>query len=542
MKLNRALILFTSACSLAFAALTQVPTLRAETSAAVDPGTVWNEEYRSYYEVPKGDYTGRSPYMKQAKAAAPAPVVAPPPASAPAPAAKVGCSDATWGLVRMTKTMPAEASLGAEFVAQINLTAAACAGNVVVRDTYPAGASYVKSDPAAAVDGDQLVWKIGSLEAGESRTIKIWFRANKEGTLINCATVSSDPRTCAHTVVGKPALAITKTGTPEIRINETANYTIVVKSVGSAVAKNVVVTDTVPDGLTAPDGQKTITFNAGDLAPGQSKTFPVTLKAGEKRGNFCNVAVATSSNAEKVEAKACTDVVKHFLNITKTTSDKSLLIGKVASYTITVTNPGDRKQTGVVVTDTAAAGTTIVEAVGGSVAGGVATWNVGDVAPGDTKTLTVKIQSRAPGNFCNTAKVSSAQGASNTAQACSEWLGVTGVLVEMVDDPDPIPTGDVTTFTARVTNQGSTADSNDVLLKVKLPDELELVAGSASGNPTISGKTITWPAVKSLAPKATITQTWKVKGVKVGDARTILEVTTSSRSNAIEEVESTTVY
>jgi uncharacterized repeat protein (TIGR01451 family) len=342
-------------------------------------------------------------------------------------------------------------------------------------------------------------------------------------------------------VVGKPALAITKTGTPEIKIGESASYNIVVKSVGSAVAKNVVVTDTVPDGMTAAGGQKTIVFNAGDLAPGQSKSFPVSLR-GDKRGNFCNVAVATSSNAEKVEAKACTDVVKHELNITKTTSDKSLLIGKVASYTITVTNPGDRKQTGVVVTDTAAAGTTIVEAVGGSVAGGVATWNVGDVAPGDTKTLTVKIQSRTPGNYCNTAKVSSTQGAANTAQACSEWLGVTGILTEMVDDPDPIPTGDVTTFTARVTNQGSTADSNDVLLKVKIPDELELVAGSASGNPTISGKTITWAPVKSLGPKATITQTWKVKGVKVGDARTILEVTTSSRQNAIEEVESTTVY
>ena len=474
-------------------------------------------------------------------AAAPKPAPAAAPAPAPAPAAKVGCSDATWGLVRMTKTMPAEAALGSEFTAQINLTAAACAGNVVVRDTIPAGASYVKSEPAAAVDGDQLVWKIGNLDGGEAKSIKVWFRADKEGTLVNCATVSGDPRVCAATVVGKPALAITKTGTPEIKVGESASYNIVVKSVGSAVAKNVVVTDTVPDGMTAAGGQKTISFNAGDLAPGQSKSFPVSLR-GDKRGNFCNVAVASSSNAAKVEAKACTDVVQHLLTITKTTSDKSLLIGKVASYTITVNNPGDRKQTGVVVTDTAAAGTTIVEAVGGSVAGGVATWNVGDLEAGGSKTLTVKIQSRAPGNFCNTAKVSSAQGANATAQACSEWLGVTGVLVEMVDDPDPIPTGDTTTFTARVSNQGSTASIEELVIKAKIADELELVAGSVTGGGTVSGKTITWPTVPTLAPKAVVSHTFKVKGVKTGDARTILEVTTRARQNAIEEVESTTVY
>lgn len=542
MKLNLSSIMLAGGMALSITALTHAPMVQAETSDVIDPGIIWNDEYRSHYEVPKGDYTGRSPYMKQASAMTSKPVVAAPaPAAAPAPMAKTGCMDATWGLIRMTKTMPAEAALGSEFMAQLNLTAAACAGNVIVRDTVPAGASYVKSEPPASVDGDQLVWKIGNLDGGEAKSIKIWFRADKEGTLANCATVSGDPRVCAATVVGKPVLAITKTGTPEIKVGETASYNIVVKSVGSSIAKNVVVTDTVPDGMTAAGGQKTIVFQAGDLAPGQSKSFPVSLR-GDKRGNFCNLAAATSSNAEKVEAKACTDVVLHLLNITKTTTDKSLLIGKVASYTITVTNPGDRKETGVVVTDTAAAGTTIVEAVGGSVAGNVATWNVGEVAPGATKTLTVKIQSRTPGNYCNTAKVNSAQGAANSAQACSEWVGVTGVLTEMVDDPDPIPTGDITTFTLRVTNQGTTASIDDLLIKVKLPDELELVAGSASESPTISGKTLTWAVVKNLAPRATVQHTFKAKGVKTGDARTVMEVTTSSRQNAIEEVESTTVY
>ena len=104
-------------------------------------------------------------------------------------------------------TMPAEASLGGEFTAELKLTAAACAGNVVVRDTVPAGASYVRSEPSATVEGNELVWKIGNMEGGESKSLKTTFRADKEGTLVNCATVTGDPRVCATTFVGTNAKA-----------------------------------------------------------------------------------------------------------------------------------------------------------------------------------------------------------------------------------------------------------------------------------------------------------------------------------------------
>ena len=61
----------------------------------------------------------------------PAPAPMPMPQPAPAPASKVGCTDPTWGLIRMNKTMPREASLGSEFAAELNITAQACAGNVI---------------------------------------------------------------------------------------------------------------------------------------------------------------------------------------------------------------------------------------------------------------------------------------------------------------------------------------------------------------------------------------------------------------------------
>ena len=485
-------------------------------------------------------YTGRSPYFRQS---GPIAVAAPAPAPRPAPVAPAPTPPVvhTSGiLVGITKQCPAEAALGETYCCEIVLTAHQMVGDIVVKDAIPEGTSLVSTEPQAQQDGRVLVWKMASMQAGETKTIKVCLKAEKEGEMANCATVSAVPMSCASTIVGQPVLAIKKTGPAEVRINEVASFNIVVSNTGSAPAKNVVVTDTVPDGLVSPDGQKTLTFNVGDLAPGASKTIPVALTATDKRGNFCNKAVATASNAKQADAQACVDVVKHFLSLTKTTPDKSLIIGRVATYTITIENPGDRAQTEVVLTDTAAPETKIVEASGAVINGNTATWNVGTVEPGTKKSFEVKVQSREPGKFCDVAKVTSKEGSHNEAQDCTEWLGVTGVLVELKDDPDPIQVGETSTYTVRVTNQGSTRSIEQMAIKVIFPAEIDPTSASSDGQ--INGKIITFPVVPSIAPRTSVTVTFVGKAIKTGDARIEAQVTTSTRQNPIVQFESTTVY
>ena len=127
----------------------------------------------------------------------------------------------------MSKTMPAEVALGSEFMAELHLTAQACAANVVVRDTVPANASYVRSEPAATVNGNQLTWQVGDLESGDSRDIKLWLKAEQEGMIVNCASVSADPRTCAATRVVHPAIELTKTAPAEVVICDPIPMTLV---------------------------------------------------------------------------------------------------------------------------------------------------------------------------------------------------------------------------------------------------------------------------------------------------------------------------
>ena len=508
-----------------------------QTRAAEPSQTQYNEQYRSHYEVPKGDaYTGRSPFMKptgeQPRRPAPALV-----RETPAPVQT--CAEITSGLMRMTMNMPPEVTLGQEFMYELNPTAAGCVANVVVTDQIPAGASYVRSEPPAEVQGNQLIWRFPTMDPGETRNIKVWVRADQEGRLASCATISADPRLCAETLVGKPVLAITKTGPETAQLGGDVTYNIVVSNTGTAVAKAIVVTDTVPEGLTHSSGQRELAFDVGDLGPNQSKSIPLTLRA-DQRGRFCNGAVAVSSNAGRVNAEACTTVVQPGIKIVKTASEEAVLINRVASYTIVVSNIGDVPLTGVVVTDTAAPETTITSADGGTASGNTARWDVGQLQPGEEKTLSLKVSSSNPGRFCNTATVTTTQGLQESSEACTVWVGVTGVLVEVVDDPDPIQVGESTTFTVRVTNQGSSRDIEDLNIKATFEDELD--PANASGGGTVSGKTVTWPAVARLAPKQSITYQVVGRAVKAGDHRMETQVTTRDRSNPIVELESTTVY
>ena len=109
-----------------------------------------------------------------------------------------------------------------------------------------------------------------------------------------------------------------------------------------------------------------------------------------------------------------------------------------------------------------------------------------------------------------------------------------------MDDPDPIQVGESTTYKIDVTNQGGGLDLLDVTVVATFPDEVDPTDASEGGK--ISGKTVTWPVKASLPVKQKLSYTVKGKGIKQGDARLKVDVTTKSRQTPITELESTTVY
>lgn len=460
--------------------------------------------------------------------------------AAPAPRAQATHSSSTTdsrsGNVRLTKQMPAELTLGQEFMYQLRVQANENVADVVVNDVMPEGATYVRSEPAAEVSGRNLTWKFSEMDAGQAKDIRVWLRPDREGRIGSCATVFALSRACAFGVVGKPGLAIKKTGPETAVLGQDIPYTITVSNPGSAVAKAVVVTDNIPDGLSHVSGQSAVTFNVGDLPPGQSRTLPIVLK-GAKRGKHCNSASAVASNVPKVSAEACTTILVPGINLVKE-GTKEQFLGKSADYTITVSNTGDTKLTNVTITDTAPAATRILNAAGATVVGNQATWRIAELGAGERKSFTLSLTSATAGSHCNLASVTSTEGQSARAEACTLWRGVGAILVEVVDDPDPILVGSTTTYTIRITNQGS-ADLVNINTTAAFPAQIAPVA-TAQG--TVTGQNVKFQTVPRLGSKQSIEFRLTARGVSVGDTRVKFTFTEDTLTAPIVEEESTRVF
>ena len=111
---------------------------------------------------------------------------------------------------------------------------------------------------------------------------------------------------------------------------------LTITNTGVGTAHNVIVTDTLPEGLTTLNGQTGVKYTIPVLQQGESKTFNLLTKA-TKVGNYTNTAMATADGDLSSQASASTTVQQPVLSITKAGPDKRFE-GRPVKYTITVSN------------------------------------------------------------------------------------------------------------------------------------------------------------------------------------------------------------
>jgi len=488
-------------------------------------------------EVQAGYDTFGRKLAESAPAPAPAPVEV---QTAPAPAAPAStgpCSaEIKSGLVHLAKKAPAEVALGQEYMTELDATAVVCVENVVVVDRVPAGASFVRSDPPAQVDGDKLTWNLSDMDSGAVQTIKVWLRADKEGILDNCATVRADPKVCAATRVVKPDIQLTKSEPADVTICDPIPVTLVVKNTGSSRLTGVKVTDNMPDGLSS-DGKSVVVFDAGSLAPGEGKEFKLNAAAAAT-GKYQDTAQATSDQGVTAKASASTAVHQAVLALSCKAREQQY-IGRPFDVCLTVANTGDAAAAGAQVMMPVPAGLTVNSATaGGRVSGNNLVWDLGSLGVNAPQNVCATLVSANAGTFDFNATAKCTCAAQVSTSCSTKVMGIPAILLEKWDDPDPVAIGDTTTYTTRVTNQGSAADTN---VRVVVTVDAELVPVS-SPDGTIDGQTVTFPTVPNLAPKAVVTFKVVAKGVKAGQAFTKFSLTSDMLKSPVTATESTTVY
>lgn len=449
----------------------------------------------------------------------------------------------------LEKVVPAEVLVGKPFSYEyrvINLTDYHLS-QVVVTDKVTDNFAPADATPRAdSVSGGVATWKIDHLAPRETKTIKVTGSASTEGTVTTCGWATYLPILCEPIKVVKPAIELVKTMPAQVTQCDPIPVKLVVKNSGSSPLTGVKVTDTLPSGLTS---DVATTFDAGTLAPGQSKEFTFNAKAA-RTGDFTNPAKVTSAQGVEATAQASVKVVKPALEIACITpaikegvlgTKFTEMIGRPFEVCWEVKNSGDAVAASTVIEVAVPSGLTFRSATdGGTATAGNVVWNVGSLAPGASKKVCATFVGASGGDYAFKA-ASKGVCAEPANTSCSVFIqGVNAILVEVVDDPDPIQVGEETTYTIRVTNQGGGLPLEQVAIKANFPAEID--PGAASNGGVVAGKSVTWAPVASLAVKQTITYTVKGKGVKAADARLHVDVTTRARTTPITELESTTVY
>ena len=442
-------------------------------------------------------------------------------------------------IVGLSIIAPEAVNEGETFLTKLQLkTTERSAALVTARMRVPDGMQYVKSEPKAKKSGNLLSWSYPVMDAKDTKAIKVWLKAANKGTYSPCASIQAYPRVCVAIKVNKPKISITKTGPEVAALGEKVTFKILVKNEGDGVAKDVVVVDTIPAGLTHESGKKQLTYKLGDMKPKSAKSISLTLKAA-KRGRHVNVASVDTSNAGKAKDDAPVVVKLEDFEITKTGMKKQYL-GKKAGYVIAVKNTGDTTLN-LKVEDNAPSATTIVSAQNAAATTSTkATWNIPALAPGATESYKVVLTSHTPGVHKNCATVYSK---SASKKACQDtlWEGFAALLFEVIDTEDPLQIGEKTTYIIRVTNQGTKEDKN-ITVTAAFPKEIKPLAVSGSSKGKVVGQKVTFEPYKILPAKQSITLKIESQGAAIGDGRTKFNLTSDLIKKPVVEEESTHVY
>lgn len=403
--------------------------------------------------------------------------------------------------------------------------------------------SNFRSDDATpkadSVKEGVATWNLGELGPKESKTIKVRGAAKEEGTITTCGWASYSPIDCEPIKVVKAALQLVKTATPEVLMCDPIAMKLTVKNTGSSALTNVRVTDQLPDGLTS-SGQRSLSFDAGTLAPGQSKEFTFNATAA-KTGKFVNMAKATSAQGVNAEDSATTVVKQPVLTIACEAPEERF-IGRPMNICYTITNKGDGASANSVVELPVPAGLAFNGATaGGRLADNKVVWDLGNLAPGANKEVCATFVAQAAGtmNFAGTARGACAQPVSTTCH--TRVVGIPAILLEVVDIEDPIEVGKDVIYEIIVTNQGSAPGTN-IKVVCELEEAQRYVSGSGPTGVSAQGQRVTIAPLQSLAPKGKATWRVIVKANKAENVRFKVSMTSDQITRPVEETESTNQY
>ena len=460
--------------------------------------------------------------------------------------------------ITIEKIAPATAVLGRPMIYQILVRNVGhnAAHQVVVEDVVPPEVKIDGSIPQAVLKDNRLIWKLGTLPAGQEKKISVRVIPQSEGSIGGVATVNFAAEPQPSPTAASPQLKFDVAAPRQAAVGTPVEFNFRVRNTGQVPASGVTIRNVLPAGLRHPDGDD-LEYEIGALPAGKTREVKLVLTAAQA-GPTVNRVVVTADGNVAEEAQVQLDVVGPTLLVVRD-GPKRLFPNKTGTYTNTVTNPGLSQVSNVSVVETVPPGMEFVEASDGgkyNAAKRSVTWTIGQIVAAASKTVKVTLKSNARGAQVSVVRAYDPAGSSGETVGATHVSGVCALTIEIGEIPALIEAGETVKVTVRILNRGSDSAAN-VRATITVPAGMQLVnaqgptshheetstaADNASGERASRGTIeVQFAPITKIEPRADAVIELTLKARTTGAARLEVQAQCDQLPDPIHREEVTTI-
>ena len=465
------------------------------------------------------------------------------------------------------------------FTLNLNNAGPGAGTSVAVTDKLPPGLTFVSAAPSqGSYDSISGVWTIGTVSAGASASLQLAATVNSTSPVVNTAQVTRsdqpDPDSTPNnnnaneddqssiTVTPQRAdLSLTKTvdnATPNP--NDIVTYTLNLRNAGPGAATNIAVSDLLPGGVTfvgsSPSqgayNSTTGLWSVGVVGSGSSASLQIGARV-TGVGTITNSAEVTDADqpdpdstpgnnvAGEDDQSTITIVVQQAdLSLTKAVSKANPQVGEDVTFTVTLSNGGPHRATGVAIRDQLPSGMTYLSSTPstGSYDSASGIWTVPALENGTKATLQLTAKTVGTTTTTNAAEVIAADqrdpdSTPNNNVATEDDQASAAVTPQIADlslaktaNPVRPVANQQVTFTITVTNAGP-SDATGVTVQDAVPAGMTFVSATATSG-TYDRTNGVWNVGK-VSKSGTVTLTLVAKTETSDEKTNVAEITASDQ-------------
>ena len=313
----------------------------------------------------------------------------------------------------------------------------------------------------------------------------------------------------------EPAVSLEWIGPPTIKLGQPVTFQILLRNISASPVQNVVVHNRLPDGVgvqqTEPKATtegNVLVWNLGTMQSRQERRLDLTLLP-ETRGDLTCQALVTFTGTSIARLR----VREPKLSLKASGPDK-ILLGDVATVTLTVTNPGDGSADHVRIKAALSEGLEHIR-------GRAVEFDLGNLEPNETRSVQLVCATKLGGLQVVEALATAEANLKSEDKAPMEVILPRLDLV--VNGPKLRYLDRHAIYTFKITNPGSAPASN-VTINDHVPDGFKFVSASDGGRHDFATRTVSW-FVGDLTPGQSREVSMETVAINTGNHKHMATVT-----------------